>query len=779
MAQIPYRANLSAVVFPMTIAKAGQSVINPGMDQNFDKRVDATAAYGSVGIPQIMYCENVLPTSEGFQSVGTLATGFISAGAINTIETIRLAVSVEESSVTPDIDILDEGDNLTAWITSPNDTSGSDFREIVQDATTGDPSPSYKLTYDRNEHIPAYFYRNFGLSATDNFKLTYDFQIGGSVEVRGTSFMKFLSSATGTSLYVEVAHLPNEVADLIILGQSTGWSEEYGNTSLVNSALTARLAAATWYTVTITAVKNPDETWTLQANVINKATLVELGSVTFAGTYTMGDYLGAVQETSTNSTDGLGLKFITWYDNLHIEAAVSDISYTSVAGITNIDVTFYSNNTAKYSHGNVDIYENLTVEVPGDFESPLSPDKFSTTSVRGECFVCIIRVDGSTHIYQVTFNTVTTNLIFTEVTATIKTSLGLAFNMNNIVGIGGSYNYLILLTPDSVLWSSTTTLLDFAPSLVSGAGSERIGNLKGDINFAREHINGLILYTNGNAVSMLYTGNARYPWKFREIDSSAGYTYSQQVAGDTNSGNQFGLSNARTIQALNTSEAKIMAPEASNFFERTLRWDTFNYSDNTFGVLIDGGSYELLPADRKYRVWYVLDRYILIAYEHYGESFGIFKNLLVFDILLNRYGKFKKQFNTVLSNEYGMYLVDYTSHEKIKIIFNTYDFDATHQGVLLLGKFAVTRDKFITLDDLIIESRNTDGLPMDVEVRAYPTLNGKTFLPPVELTVDVERTDDNLKQYKGRVSGQNFSIAIKGAFDVSTVAMKVHTDGSR
>lgn len=76
MAQVPYRANLSAASFPMTIAKAGRSVIIPAADQNFDHRVDpsgdTSVSKASAGIPQVMYMENVLPTNEGFKSVQNL-----------------------------------------------------------------------------------------------------------------------------------------------------------------------------------------------------------------------------------------------------------------------------------------------------------------------------------------------------------------------------------------------------------------------------------------------------------------------------------------------------------------------------------------------------------------------------------------------------------------------------------------------------------------------------------------------------------------------------------
>jgi hypothetical protein len=71
MAQISYRANLSAAIFPMTLARSGRSVIVPGPDQNFNRSIDAPDdSNRDAGIPQIIYGENVLPTADGYQSVG-------------------------------------------------------------------------------------------------------------------------------------------------------------------------------------------------------------------------------------------------------------------------------------------------------------------------------------------------------------------------------------------------------------------------------------------------------------------------------------------------------------------------------------------------------------------------------------------------------------------------------------------------------------------------------------------------------------------------------------
>ena len=67
MAQTVYRANLSARGFPFLSENFGRSVIVPYYDQNFNRQVVSPEdSDKDVGIPQVYYCENVLPTPQGF-----------------------------------------------------------------------------------------------------------------------------------------------------------------------------------------------------------------------------------------------------------------------------------------------------------------------------------------------------------------------------------------------------------------------------------------------------------------------------------------------------------------------------------------------------------------------------------------------------------------------------------------------------------------------------------------------------------------------------------------
>lgn len=94
MAQITYRANLSAKSFPFLSQNWGRTVIVPQYDNTFSRQLSSTEDVDKdVGIPQIFYCHNVMPHQQGFQSVGyqTLITG-VPAASFSSVYLIRDAL---------------------------------------------------------------------------------------------------------------------------------------------------------------------------------------------------------------------------------------------------------------------------------------------------------------------------------------------------------------------------------------------------------------------------------------------------------------------------------------------------------------------------------------------------------------------------------------------------------------------------------------------------------------------------------------------------------------
>jgi len=87
MSAITYRANLSAKAFPFVSTYQGRTVIVQGPDNTFNRQVSSSVdGDRDVGIPQLYYCHNVLPTAQGFQSVAynTKVAAFAVPGAAPT-----------------------------------------------------------------------------------------------------------------------------------------------------------------------------------------------------------------------------------------------------------------------------------------------------------------------------------------------------------------------------------------------------------------------------------------------------------------------------------------------------------------------------------------------------------------------------------------------------------------------------------------------------------------------------------------------------------------------
>ena len=71
MADIVWRANLKTSIIPMLSELQGQTVIVRNQDQNYVPYVSEKESLDtSMGIPQVYYCHNIVPTDYGYKSVG-------------------------------------------------------------------------------------------------------------------------------------------------------------------------------------------------------------------------------------------------------------------------------------------------------------------------------------------------------------------------------------------------------------------------------------------------------------------------------------------------------------------------------------------------------------------------------------------------------------------------------------------------------------------------------------------------------------------------------------
>jgi hypothetical protein len=86
MTQQVYRGNLNAKSFPFISDNFGRTVIVGGQDQNFNRQLYSSAdGDRDIGIPQFYYAHNVMPSTEGLQSVGYIDLTTATKADINQI----------------------------------------------------------------------------------------------------------------------------------------------------------------------------------------------------------------------------------------------------------------------------------------------------------------------------------------------------------------------------------------------------------------------------------------------------------------------------------------------------------------------------------------------------------------------------------------------------------------------------------------------------------------------------------------------------------------------
>lgn len=379
----------------------------------------------------------------------------------------------------------------------------------------------------------------------------------------------------------------------------------------------------------------------------------------------------------------------------------------------------------------------------------------SSARVRGSTYVF-----ASSKLYLVT-NTAGEVLDFSDVSGTV-TGLTLA----DVIAVCACSNYLIAALNDgTIAWSSTTSPLDFTPSLVTGAGSETPNDVKGDFKFLREAPNGFYIYTESEVVYATYTGNSRYPFKFRAVSDSGGYSFQHQVFGDSRSATHIGIDNTNKIKQINPDGAIVIAEELSTYLDRVSTLDEFNQTTNTFSeTTITPRSNNASSDLTKAKLNYFLDRFVIVSIP--AATYWVH---FVYDIPLKRYGKFKTA-GDLYSDTKNLYHWEVSVNSPCyKQTLDYKDTSYTFESVFALGKLQLVRSRKITLEGIEVEGLRSG------ETVVLPSDDGLNFAAPVTPTQDYDSGE--LTSYKLHRTATNHTILCKGAFNLSTIQVDLFTSG--
>ena len=337
----------------------------------------------------------------------------------------------------------------------------------------------------------------------------------------------------------------------------------------------------------------------------------------------------------------------------------------------------------------------------------------------------------------------------------------------DIKGITAVQGYLIAWSKDTVAWSSLVDPTDFTPSLSTGAGSGSVQEAKGDIVTCVSHGGGMVIYTNQNAVTAIYSANARYPFNFKELSGSGGVSSSDMIAAEANSATHYVYSSSG-LQTMSLIACTTTLPELTDFLAGSV-FEDFDESTNTLTTT------ELTSPLIK-RLAHVSDRYLVISY-------GIteYTHALIFDTVMRRWSKFRITHVKVF--EFQLMTDEVVETPRASFAFltaagavyiaNLKPNNASSSGVAILGKIQLIRQRTCTLDSVDVENISEDSIFSCTDLYA---LDGKNF---IEKAGYLQTSAGLFRRILFNVTAVNHSLLFKGAFNLVSLVASLHVHGRR
>lgn len=390
--------------------------------------------------------------------------------------------------------------------------------------------------------------------------------------------------------------------------------------------------------------------------------------------------------------------------------------------------------------------------------------------VNGRTFVCY--ENFNVYEYDSTANT------FLPVVIT-------GITVSDIHAIGASNNYMLAVEGIIIHWSSLIDPTDFAPSINTGAGFAIPQDVRGHIHVIGAVSGGFVSYTNRNAVGALYTNNARAPFVFKEISNAGGLAQPEHATLDATTGYHYVWSTAG-LQKITAQLAEVLETSATDF----LAGKVFESFDLTTLIL----TMKRLSSSLAVKVAYVSNRYLVLSYGEVSTP-QILTHALVLDTALKRWGKLRIDHVDCFTYPYPSNIgvvVDVPPKQSMAflqkdgtVMLAILDYRIKQdQGVLLLGRYQLVRQKAATFQSVELES-TVQAFPPNVYLLL--SQDGKTNSAPAPLTTLYN--GGNIKKFGAPAwlgsgasparTGKNLSLLVTGTFELSTALFTITRHGSR
>lgn len=383
---------------------------------------------------------------------------------------------------------------------------------------------------------------------------------------------------------------------------------------------------------------------------------------------------------------------------------------------------------------------------------------FGAPSLPAGCVMTVATINGVSYIY---FSGVGCYIYINSLASLVERVLT-GLDKVATLGIVPANGYLNAWNKTGVAWSSTVDVEDFVPSDVSGAGGGQVQEAKGEIVTAVATSLGYILYTKENAVSVIYSGNAEFPWNFKAIPASGGVSSSEVVSLEQAAGLQQVYS-TNGLQQVTHARCNTVLPAITDFIAGNIFED---YDTTTDAFTITKFNWTM----RK-KLAVVADRYVVISY---GLSpTADMTHAIIIDLTQTRMGKIKLTHTSCFELRSLTNTVTEIPRDSIAFLqrngtVRVVDFSLLENAtdtVLMMGKYQYVRQKLIELNQLEVETVDT---PDSFTALVIPSLNGKTLGTPV-VGYQMENSDGYRKFTWDGAIGTNVTWVFKGTFNINSL----------
>jgi hypothetical protein len=381
----------------------------------------------------------------------------------------------------------------------------------------------------------------------------------------------------------------------------------------------------------------------------------------------------------------------------------------------------------------------------------------------------IAHVNGKTFVYFAGWGCIRYDFpTATWVTVTLS-----GLTASAILGITSCAGYVLAWSLNSLYWSSTlpivSDIIDFVPSLITGAGGQSIEQVRGQITFCGPHQLGIMIYSTQNAVMGVASSNALYPFSFRELVASGGVADDSMMAYDSNTNNHY-VYTTEGLQIFSTNNSQVTLPEVTDFIAGST-FEDYSSLNHQFSYV------DLTGSTMQKKITGISSRYLVVSY---GVS--SFTHAIVYDYVMKRWGKLKVSHVDCFEYEMQNSLIREIPKQNMAFLMPTgeiklLDFEqsvASQDSVMLCGRYQYVRSRNLILDEVVFDSvlpDNTFG------ITALSCLNGSD-ISSYEAGY-LSESGSKHRRYNFRSEGENISLEITGTFRADSLALKFHPGAKR